>query len=200
MSEVVVFAEPGEPVRIGRSAPTAGQGTRMLAGSLLLVGGLLGGTSACGLPDAAMIPAHVLEGGTSNGTWDLGIKATRASAGQTTNQASFQATVLSLRELSGLTWDQLARLFGVSRRALHLWATGGRMNSYHSARLNEVFAVVRSLPAETSERRRELLLLPKEGGHSLYETLLSSRSIHPGANAPAFSPDQLTDALHNRSD
>ena len=33
-----------------------------------------------------------------------------------------------LKAHSGLTWEQLGKAFGVSRRAVHLWANGGRMN------------------------------------------------------------------------
>ena len=34
------------------------------------------------------------------------------------------AAIAELRRVSGLTWDQLARLVGVSRRTLHFWASG----------------------------------------------------------------------------
>lgn len=45
---------------------------------------------------------------------------------------------------SGLTWDQLARYFGVSRRAVHLWAAGGRMSATNEELLAHlVFAVDR---------------------------------------------------------
>ena len=37
------------------------------------------------------------------------------------------AAIGELRRLSGLTWDQLARLFNLSRRSLHFWASGKPM-------------------------------------------------------------------------
>ena len=40
--------------------------------------------------------------------------------------------VRDLKERSGLTWDQLAAVFGVSRRAVHGWASGARLNAQHS--------------------------------------------------------------------
>ena len=40
---------------------------------------------------------------------------------------SDRGAIAELRRLSGLTWDQLARLFNVSRRALHFWASGKPM-------------------------------------------------------------------------
>jgi DNA-binding XRE family transcriptional regulator len=39
--------------------------------------------------------------------------------------------VRELHAKSGLTWEQLGRLIGVSRRAVHLWAAGGRINARH---------------------------------------------------------------------
>lgn len=39
--------------------------------------------------------------------------------------------VVSLHERSGLTWEQLAQVLGVSRRSLHLWAKGARVSKEH---------------------------------------------------------------------
>lgn len=49
-----------------------------------------------------------------------------------------------LRERSGLTWDELAQLFGVQRRTVHCWAVGARMPSKHTARLRLLTAAVLS--------------------------------------------------------
>lgn len=63
-----------------------------------------------------------------------------------------------LRRLSGLTWDQLARLFGVSRRALHLWASGKSMTSSNEERLQRILAVVRKVDRGSASENRALLL------------------------------------------
>src|SRR5918996_4642559 len=39
------------------------------------------------------------------------------------------ALVLELHRLSGLTWAQLASVFGVDRRAIHFWAAGRPMSA-----------------------------------------------------------------------
>ena len=36
-------------------------------------------------------------------------------------------SIMELRRLSGLTTDQLARIFNVDRRSLHFWASGKRL-------------------------------------------------------------------------
>ena len=59
------------------------------------------------------------------------------------------AAIGELRRLSGLTWDQLARIFSVSRRSLHFWASGKPMTpatrntSSESLRLSGRSTVVR---------------------------------------------------------
>jgi DNA-binding transcriptional regulator YiaG len=42
---------------------------------------------------------------------------------------STQQAVNELRKLSGLTWEQLATLFNVSRRSVHFWASGQSLTS-----------------------------------------------------------------------
>ena len=56
--------------------------------------------------------------------------------------------VRELRERSGLTWGELARLLGVSRRSVHNWADGGRMSSGREHRLREIAAIVDDLPSD----------------------------------------------------
>lgn len=79
--------------------------------------------------------------------------------------------VRRLRNSSGLTWDQLARLFGVSRRALHLWASGGRMNAANHEQLARLLALIDALPGDTPEQRRAALLAPRRSGQSLFDEL-----------------------------
>ncbi|MYE02765.1 MAG: helix-turn-helix transcriptional regulator [Alphaproteobacteria bacterium] len=39
--------------------------------------------------------------------------------------------LFEIRRLSGLTWQELADLFGVSRRTVHNWANGARPSAEH---------------------------------------------------------------------
>lgn len=48
------------------------------------------------------------------------------------------ALLAELREVSGITWAELASLVGVSARTLHYWANGGAIAATHRARLSEV--------------------------------------------------------------
>ena len=68
-----------------------------------------------------------------------------------------------LRRLTGMTWDALARVFGVSRRAVHLWANGGRMKDANARQLLGLLAQARAeragkgLPPLALRRRAERL-------------------------------------------
>ncbi|MEU8152554.1 helix-turn-helix transcriptional regulator [Micromonospora sp. NPDC048986] len=84
---------------------------------------------------------------------------------------SLALSVKQLHEMSGLTWEQLSRLFGVSRRAVHNWANGGRMTARHSERLAGIYRRIAELPAGLPTERRDLLLVPASNGRSLFEEL-----------------------------
>lgn len=79
--------------------------------------------------------------------------------------------VRQLKDDSGLTWDQLRRLFGVSRRALHSWAGGARMNSRNEERLVCLESVIAALEGGATERRDALLGSSPDGGRSIFQQL-----------------------------
>jgi DNA-binding transcriptional regulator YiaG len=100
-------------------------------------------------------------------------------------------SVRQLRAESGLTWDQLARLFGVSRRAVHHWASGGRMNSVNEEHLAAIWEAVRRLPTNDPTKRRSLLISTPETGLSVFELLKAGRPTSEVLQAAAYSPDLL---------
>lgn len=71
--------------------------------------------------------------------------------------------VKELKELSGLSVQQIARAFGVANRSVHNWMRGRRMSPPNDERLAELLAEVRGLPSDTPEGRRRLLLHAKHG-------------------------------------
>ena len=67
-------------------------------------------------------------------------------------------TIRRVRDASGLTWEQLAKVFGVSRRAVHHWASGERLSPTNAALLAEFDRLVCSIgPADPAEVRQRLL-------------------------------------------
>jgi DNA-binding transcriptional regulator YiaG len=113
------------------------------------------------------------------------IESRQATEASIPRVGNFAEAVKSLRQESGLTWDQLGRLFGVSRRAMHLWAGGGRMNAAHTEALSAILRVVRNLPESGSIDPREALLRPGAEGRSLYDELRDR--FAPDEDAPDSS-------------
>lgn len=79
--------------------------------------------------------------------------------------------VEELHARTGLTWQQLARLFGVSRRAVHMWANGNRMSSTNLERLDRVETALAPLRELGPELARQALM-SRRHGTSLYSELL----------------------------
>ncbi len=74
-----------------------------------------------------------------------------------------QAAIAELRRLSGLTWERLAKVFGVSRRTLHFWASGKAMNTTNEERLFRMLAVIRRMDRGNARENRTLLLTERSG-------------------------------------
>lgn len=79
--------------------------------------------------------------------------------------------IAELRSLSGLTWDQLARLLGVSRRSLHLWASGKPMAATNQEKLARVLAILKQLDRGTAVANRTWLLAPSAEGQLPFDLL-----------------------------
>ncbi len=81
--------------------------------------------------------------------------------------------VRALYGQSGLTWNQVARMFGVSRRSVHAWARGGRMNARNSERLATIESAVEANRRESPSATREALL-NASNGPSVFQRLTSN--------------------------
>lgn len=104
-----------------------------------------------------------------------------------------------LHEQSGLTWDQLGRAFGVSRRAVHMWANGGRMNATNAELLAQLVTIVGALPDTEPQARRTALLASDSEGRNLLDAFRQRQVAHEQAiNGPGFAPDRLLGARHDR--
>ena len=129
------------------------------------------------------------------------------------------AAIAELRRLSGLTWEQAARLFNVSRRSLHFWASGKAMTPGNEERLQRLLLVVHKIDRGSASANRAELLAVRDDGSILFD-LLANQQYHrvfsllgPGEAkrvvAPKLSdeataaraprpPEELVDALQDR--
>src|SRR5215475_11197515 len=109
-------------------------------------------------------------------------------------------SVRSLRDRSGLTWDELAYVFGVSRRTLYNWSTGGKVSASHAQAIAAVVRTVHQVDAGNPRLTRSRLLAPSEDGTTIYTRLAQQQPVPPAASSPAYRPDELLTSSPDSSD
>lgn len=92
------------------------------------------------------------------------------------NQAADEARsaselVRDLRIISGLTWEQIANLLGVSAKTVHNWMAGEMIAEKNLRRLGEIVAVLRYIDRGYGEANRETLLGVSFSGRTLFSLL-----------------------------
>jgi hypothetical protein len=133
------------------------------------------------------------------GTQSVGLSSAKG-LGQSEELLSHADSVRWLHAESGLTWDQLGRLFGVSRRAVHFWATGGKLNATNVELLRQLTEIVRGLDANTPTARRDLLLTFGADGKSIVEKFRTGAlSNQIDIQGTPFSPWSVLGAVHDRN-
>lgn len=101
------------------------------------------------------------------------------------------ATLLqSVRDESGLTWDQIARVFGVSRRAVHHWMAGGNLSAHNIELLGRFNRLVGNLPGDSADARKAALFAAGPDGVSPIDAFrrvvaTSSAEVHPQSASKA---------------
>lgn len=129
----------------------------MLSFCLLASSGLGLPAGTCGLATGTPLPSEELELGTGAQT-----KRRTTSASETREAAvlTTRSAINTIRKSSGLTWEQIADLFQVSRRSLHFWASGKALAAENEARLMQILGVLRYIDRGDSFRTRRALLEP----------------------------------------
>ena len=103
--------------------------------------------------------------------------------------------IAELRRITGLTWEQLAGVFGVARRSLHFWASGKPLNAPNEERLRRLLAVVRRADRGAADINRALLLRDHDGLRPIdlltegrYGEFLAQVGEGPSRRRPALEP------------
>lgn len=119
-------------------------------------------------------------------------QGTFPSPSQQTSHTSAQV-VRDMQQASGLTWQQLAKALGVSRRSLHLWANGAAMSALHSESVAQFEAIVRACDSGDPQATRLALLRTGDQGLSPYDRFRSQRDAETARiTGPALTAAELT--------
>lgn len=135
-----------------------------------------------------------------------------------TNVQRAGAAISELRRLTGFTWEQLARLFNVTRRSLHFWASGKTMTPTNEEHLQRLLGAIHKIDRGSAAANRAALLAVRGDGvipfdllaQGHYDTTVAllgqgvARTSFPTrspdaklARAPQ-RPEELVSALHDR--
>ncbi|MEM8809700.1 MAG: helix-turn-helix transcriptional regulator [Cyanobacteria bacterium P01_G01_bin.38] len=86
-----------------------------------------------------------------------------------------QTALSELRKLSGLTWEQLAKLFNVSRRSLHFWASGQPISRFNEESLHRLLSTLRYINRGSANTNRHILLSPCKNDQIPFDLLVAGR-------------------------
>jgi DNA-binding transcriptional regulator YiaG len=94
--------------------------------------------------------------------WNLYVLEKQTASDNTfslsTRIESSQSTINELKQLSGLTWEQLAKILNVSRRSLHFWASGKPISVFNEEYLRCVLKTIRYINRGSADLNRNALL------------------------------------------
>lgn len=138
-------------------------------GAAIVVGGV---SPASGVASAPLMRL----GSPSASEWTVWESPFAAITSNTFSVRSTAEMVGALHAQSGLTWEQLARAIGVSRRSLHLWAAGAKVSSVNQERVARLYAVMSELPAVSPDEKRALFFAHRPGVPSIYDEVVNSTS------------------------
>jgi DNA-binding transcriptional regulator YiaG len=94
---------------------------------------------------------------------------------ESTSRRSASRTIAEIRRLSGLTWDQISRLFKVSRRAVHFWASGQNMTAENEEKVELTALTLRKVDKGTAAANRAALLSASSDGKIPFQLLIDDK-------------------------
>jgi DNA-binding transcriptional regulator YiaG len=83
--------------------------------------------------------------------------------------------LMEIRRRSGLTWEEMADLFEVTRRSVHHWASGKTVAAKHEQIIRQMLTAIRHLDRGGSNNTRDLLLTSDADGVTILELLRNGR-------------------------
>jgi DNA-binding transcriptional regulator YiaG len=209
MTVIVADASPGTlggPPAGDVCGPTSNQFLPQIAPALvspfLALALLTGGAVPTGHIEPPRPSQSATHGGIAPRTQRAALKAQEqpASDEEDAPLPELAKSVRSLRQRSGLTWDELARIFGVTRRTLYNWSIGGQVSAANARAIADVIGSLHEIDAGDPRVTRSRLLAPTENGATLYAMLIQQRRRASHPSAPVYSPDQLLGARYDTPD
>lgn len=163
---------------VGTTPPTVALGPRKFMACVFMAGCVATGTLPIITPaDAVALNTMVAHPST--------LPALPAEQMAVLDSAVVPAVLQRLRRTSGLSWGDLGRALGVSRRTIHNWLGGARIAGVHLRRLLELSRQLELVSQGSPESTRALLLQPTTNGRSIIDDL--ALTARPARHRPLSS-------------
>lgn len=159
---IFAFADGTTSANTGNHRDTL-QKAAVVAFSGALALSLLGTTSVSALPTRAT-PQIIASGSTHS-------SALYAQAYPSRSVATPNSQIRELHRRSGLTWEQIAQIFGADRRTVHLWASGKPMRATQAEKLGRIISVLARFDRGSPTLTRDFLLTASVGGKLLVDLI-----------------------------
>ena len=169
------------------------------SGADMLAGPLLGVSFDLAQPIAPLLGSLLDAYSLAGAPVPLGLPADRVSAGAALpiEGMSTAKVIRKAHEDSGLTWDQIAKVFCVSRRSVHSWANGARMNAANIELLMQFVRLLDCIKEPSPDGRRAALLAIGDDGQSALDRFRMSQSQLRDAFSSLQRPEALLAVLHD---
>jgi transcriptional regulator with XRE-family HTH domain len=164
--------------RVGTTTPAVMRGTRKFITCVVMAGCAATSTLSTVTPaDAVALYAIAAQPST--------LPAIPVQPAPPLDQSAVPAMLQRLRRLSGLSWGEIARAVGVSRRTIHNWLAGARVAGVHLTRLLELSRLVDIVATGSVEATRTALMQPNGNGRSILDDL--ALAARPARRRPLAS-------------
>lgn len=160
---------------------------RMTAVVVLSAGSLLAAPTTAGVP---FVRPTAAVASTTSGAISIPVNDPSRRRGA--------SALMRVRQLTGLTWDQLSTLFSVTRRSIFLWASGKPMSAENEEFLARLLALVDWMDRGSVLANRDLLMSRTADGLIVLDLVAEGRfdearaQVGPPATADRRSPPPLS--------
>lgn len=161
---------------------TPGTGTGSIAkviGGALVVASMLG-TPTTGYANLTLVSIERTSASPNNAVFQ---------SNSLDSTPSTARSILAIRQLANLTWDETAKVFGVSRRSVHLWANGRHPSGDQERKLNRVLGILSVHQNLDPSMLREKLMASARPGTLFFDLLCNDEF---GAFQDLFSAEYET--------
>lgn len=151
--------------------------------SMCLLNGGLGTGSALLMPSFTQFQNYCLSKAINTTSW--------AFYGQLQENSS--KLIFEFRRISGLTWDKIAEIFGVTRRAVHFWANGKPMEDFRAEKLHYLITAIRKIDTGYAVQNRRILFAKNESGISLLDLFRKGDFYSVNMRMPSVAASSMRD-------